>query len=272
MKRSINTINMLYNIRRSSSSTSSKRAIAAFYRLLFLVVYGSQIHALPEFTTILGDNGEPNLASKVTAKENGIELDVFVDRNISLLQSMLQQKPSTDEASIPVAGSLEAEKQLINHKTYAVAYIIVCSALTMIFIKRVLCKPYCNTTRATNNASNNQINERSSLVSNQPKLSHHNKCKYCSHMKPSNPVPITNVMETTPQDAGAYAAHYDLLTWRMYNRIVNSRYKGSGYIPNTICGECGQDITEDVTMNETEEVCEQKKDEEDCIFAFSFEH
>jgi hypothetical protein len=117
-----------------------------------------------------------------------------------------------------------------------------------------------------------------------PLLSNHynknkqlDKCKWCKqHMKPSEPMPIMKFkQESLEESYDSNMAHYDLLTWQMYNRIVSSR-GDCAYLPieSVVCASCGSNILFDEALEDHEKDlivnCEMIE-AEDHVFAFSLD-
>ena len=158
------------------------------------------------------------------------------------------------------------------HRFCQIIY-VVCAMLLVAFIgKRALSYLRSNGVEVIEDASNRNkcssiqssivgTNEASSLIRSDTKTDSRGKCKYCSNQRRSNPVPIINVMEQQPssQDNHATAsAEYNLLTWRMYNRIMRSRYNPPQPQPvpkqiSLYCEACGVGTTDDLESDESAE-------------------
>lgn len=157
---------------------------------------------------------------------------------------------------------------------------ISCAVLFVLFVQSDRFNLICRTDRSLecDRFSEKKADEGIPLLSNHyNKHKQLDKCKWCKqHMKPSEPMPIMKFKEESSEDSyDSNMARYDLLTWRMYNRIVSSR-RDCAYLPinSVVCASCGSNILFDEALGDHEKDfivnCETVEVEEH-VFAFSLD-
>eukprot|EP00804_Cyclotella_cryptica_P005762 CCRYP_000086-RB/>CCRYP_000086-RB protein AED:0.38 eAED:0.38 QI:155/1/1/1/0/0.66/3/129/367 len=216
-------------------------------------------------------NSDLHLNENSALKEAGSTLYRY--NSIKALDDELQEShENIDDQD----GYQSEQDQNREKRSHGLIY-VSCAIVIALFFRSEMFNLFCRNCESASSRRPQSIEcNRLNTDESSPLLEQLDTCKWCKQMKRTEPMPIKNFKDNSLEESyNTNMAHYDLLTWKMYHRIVDSR-RGRDYLTtkSVICGSCGSKIISDEALLDEDMHSEMSRDTrevDDQIFAFSFD-